>query len=67
MRYLPITSCEGCPHRAVSPDYTADSWERPERWDCNKAGGENIVRYQEWSDKPPAVPKWCPLPDTDES
>jgi hypothetical protein len=63
--FLPMTSCRQCPHLHTEPDYTADSWERPEKWFCDKEKGKIgmgklIARYVEWNDKTP-IPSWCPL------
>lgn len=61
--FLPITCCRTCPHMKSETVYTADSWERPEKWLCSKQHGKLIHGYVEWNDKDESlpVPDWCPL------
>ena len=61
MALVNIDSCGECRHRRTQPDYTEDSFERPEKWLCSKARERIIVRYQEWNDPDPGIPDWCPL------
>ena len=73
MPYIKIDSCSECRHRRTEPDYTADSWERPEKWICSKkksrakdpwkaCGGLRVIkRYYEHPKDDPGVPEWCPL------
>jgi hypothetical protein len=63
--YKRLTCCDQCEFCEKNPDYTDDSFERPERWDCKhpklRRKDKNIVRYQEWNDSKPGIPNWCPL------
>lgn len=61
MPLIEIKSCAECRHMHTTPDYTEDSFERPEKWLCKEAGDKVITRYQEWNDPKPDVPSWCPL------
>ena len=63
MPLIEVESCDACPDCKTSPDYTEDSFERPEKWKCHNPKLKEkkiIVRYQEWNDPKPAIPKWCP-------
>jgi len=55
---LEINSCADCPFLKRERIYTADSFERPERWTCGKAEQE-VCGYVEWNDKV-EIPEWCP-------
>lgn len=62
---IKIDTCTKCKHCSVSRDYTSDSFEYVERWDCElkkrKGIPTNIRRYVDWSDHSKFVPTWCPL------
>ena len=63
MPLIEVESCDACPDCKTSPDYTADSFERPEKWKCHNSKHKkprSIVRYQEWNDPKPPIPGWCP-------
>lgn len=62
--YLKIETCTKCPNCKVDRDYTEDSYEYVERWDCGYGlpkEFKNIRRYVDWHDKQPFIPDWCPL------
>ena len=59
MPYIKIADCTECRECVVSKDYTEDSFEHCEKWKC-KAKDKYIVRYKDWYEKNPPVPKWCP-------
>lgn len=52
-------NCKDCDHCVIRRDYTEDSWEYCERWDCLKQQ-RNIRRYVDWYDKKDYIPTWCP-------
>jgi len=56
---LEIKSCQECPFFDSETQYTADSWERPEKWICKKEK-KTIANYVDWNDKVP-IPEWCPI------
>lgn len=61
-----IKDCSDCEFRRVEIVYTADSFERPERWECEKMIDPKtkklkvITGYHDWSDHE-EIPKWCPI------
>lgn len=57
---ITINSCQDCPFFKSEPQYTADSFERPEKWMCKKQHNKVIRNYVDWNDKVP-VPDWCPV------
>jgi hypothetical protein len=64
---LNFESCRECPFFESKPQYTADSFERPEDWFCthekvvDKDGNpKKIAGYVEWYDNIP-LPDWCPI------
>ena len=61
--YLKITFCKQCPFVDIQKDYTSDSWDNKERWDCKKKK-KNIERYIGWTSVEQngvKIPEWCPL------
>jgi hypothetical protein len=77
--FLPLECCDKCPHLDQNRWYTADSWEQVESWNCKhpklkgKTNGRTDrekwesppgIARQEAFDKPPPIPKWCPLRKT---
>lgn len=61
---LKIESCIDCPHCKTERDWTEDSFETCERWDCAFNGlnkKKNIRRYVDWYDHSKFIPDWCPL------
>jgi len=63
MTAIKIQSCKECRDCDISRDPTADSFEYCEKWICSQIeDGKNneIVRYKDWNEKDPKVPKWCP-------
>jgi hypothetical protein len=56
---ISIKDCSQCPHFEDEKVYTADSFEMPFDWYCEKAGHRKIAGYVEWHDKVP-IPEWCP-------
>ena len=61
--FLKIESCTQCPHCKTARDYTSDSFEYCERWDCieESVKDKNIRRYVDWNDHTKFIPNWCPL------
>lgn len=57
---IKIKSCQDCPFFTSETQYTADSFERPEKWICKKKSNKVIRNYVDWNDKVP-VPDWCPV------
>ena len=57
---LTITACDQCPNMKADRYYTADSFEMVYEWKC-KASKDKSIAIQDWSDKAPPIPKWCPL------
>ena len=55
-----LTSCEKCPNMKADRYYTADSFEQCYEWKC-KATNDRQIAIQDWNDKAPPIPKWCPL------
>ena len=59
---LKIDNCTECPHCRTERDFSEDSFETLERWDCKFTGTKkNIRRYVDWYDKDKFIPNWCPL------
>jgi hypothetical protein len=73
---LLLTCCDQCPHCKQSRWYTVDSFENVTAWNCAhpkfaklKQGTTDREEWrdppgiarQDWNDKPPPIPKWCPL------
>jgi hypothetical protein len=56
---IDIKDCSECPFFKEERMYTADSFEMPFNWFCNKAHGRKIAGYVEGHDKV-AIPEWCP-------
>jgi hypothetical protein len=61
MPVIEIKHCGECKAMKTTPDYSDDSFNRPEKWLCSKADDRVITTGQEWSDPKPDVPSWCPL------
>lgn len=59
---LNIKTCKECPFFRAERMYTADSFERPFDWFCDKKDGKKIAGYVEWhEEKSVEVPEWCPI------
>ena len=58
-----LDSCTKCDGFDTELIYTADSFERPEKWFCKKKTGLVIDGYHDTFDKDPGIPKECPLED----
>ena len=55
-----IETCEECNELKDGRDYTGDSFEYCERWQCRKKNNKDIVRYLGVFETKPPVPDWCP-------
>jgi len=62
MTAIKIQSCRECSDCKIERDYTPDSFETCEKYECTKVKRKNpyIVRYKDWNEKEPKVPPWCP-------
>jgi hypothetical protein len=59
---LKIESCIDCPNCKTERDYTSDSFEYCEKWNCNFSGKSKVIRrYVDWHDHDKFIPDWCPL------
>lgn len=59
---LQIISCDQCPHWNSQKYYTSDSWEDVQEWTCHyHSKRTKRISLQDWNDKSPEIPKWCPL------
>jgi hypothetical protein len=63
VKLIALTSCTKCEHFKTETIYTSDSWERPEKWFCEKDPKVIIDGYHDTFDKDPGIPKNCPLDD----
>jgi hypothetical protein len=55
-----VVSCEKCPNMKADRFYTADSFEHCYEWKCT-AKDDKQIAIQDWNDKVPKIPVWCPL------
>lgn len=63
IKMVTLTSCTKCEHWGTKTIYTADSFERPDKWFCKKKEGLIIDGYHDTFDKDPGIPEGCPLED----
>lgn len=56
---IDIVDCSNCPYFKSERVYTADSFEMPFKWTCNKEK-RVISEFVETFDKTP-IPDWCPI------
>jgi hypothetical protein len=54
-----IESCKDCTHIDISRDYTSDSFEFCEKWDCDVLK-ISVRRYVDWHDKVKFIHPDCP-------
>jgi len=66
-KVIVLESCTKCEFFDTKTIYTADSFERPEKWFCKKKEGLVIDGYHDTFDKDPGIPKECPLDDYSET
>lgn len=55
---LEIESCEKCPFKVVTRNYSTDGWDRVEDWKCTKV--DKIIEKMIGTFENVAIPKWCP-------
>lgn len=56
---LEIESCEKCPFKTVTRNYSTDGWDRVEDWKCNKV--DKDIRKMIDTFEKVEIPKWCPF------
>ena len=66
--FLPLTSCQKCPHMKEANHWSTDGWDRMCDWQCThpnvKQDGtvNKIAGSVEWhEEKDVQIPTWCPL------